>query len=112
MKVQVKLRFAHVGAQKARLVADRVRGCNVHEALRRLALMPQKTAPMLKKMLKAAVSRADDQQVIDTSQLYIKKLCVDEGPSMKRFMPRAKGAASRIRKKRSHIHMVLAEKGD
>ena len=112
MKVKVTLRFAHVGAQKARLVADRVRGCNVDEAFLRLKLMPQKAARMIVKLLNAAVSSADDQQVIDINQLYIQQLCVDEGPSMKRFMPRAKGSASRIRKKRSHIQLVLAEKGD
>ena len=74
--------------------------------------MPHKAARMLMKLLRSAAANAEERQVIDVSQLYVKQVCVDEGPSLKRFMPRAKGAASSIRKKQSHIQLVLAEKGD
>ncbi len=99
-----------MGAQKARLVADVVRGRSVGQALNLLAFMPQKTAVILTKLIRSAVASAEQRQVMDTKQLYVSAVCVDEGPSHKRFMPRARGRAAQVRKKTSHLQVVLEER--
>lgn len=110
MEVTAKLKFARVGAQKARLVADQIRGKDVNDALRTLTFMPKKSAEFMKKLLESAVANAEQKKVIDIDNLYIKTLCVDKGPDLKRFRPRAQGRAFQIRKKTSHINIVLDER--
>lgn len=110
MEVKASLRYARVGAQKARLVADAIRGMDVNEAIRSLTFMKQKTAGLMKKLVESAVANAEQKQVIDVDNLYIKTVYVDEGPSMKRFRPRAQGRAFGVKKKMSHIKLVLDEK--
>lgn len=110
MEVTAKLRFVRVGTQKARLVADSIRGKNVNEALRTLAFMPKKPAELLKKLLESAVANAEDKKVIDVDNLYVKTVHIDEGPDLKRYRPRAQGRAFEIRKKTSHINLILDER--
>ena len=110
MEVKASLKYARVGAQKARLVADAIRGMDVNEAIRSLTFMKQKTASLMKKLVESAVANAEQKQVIDVDNLYIKTVYVDEGPSMKRFRPRAQGRAFGVKKKMSHIKLVLDEK--
>lgn len=110
MEVKAKLRYARVGAQRARLVADLVRGKDVNEAIRELSFMPQKTAGLLKKLIESALANAEQKQVIDVDNLYIKTISVDKGPDLKRFIPRAQGRATPIRKKQSHINLILDER--
>ncbi|MCC7404645.1 MAG: 50S ribosomal protein L22 [Bdellovibrionales bacterium] len=110
MEVKASLKYARVGAQKARLVADAIRGMDVNEAIRSLTFMKQKTAGLMKKLVESAVANAEQKQVIDVDNLYIKTVYVDEGPSMKRFRPRAQGRAFGVKKKMSHIKLVLDEK--
>lgn len=110
MEVLAKLRFARVGTQKARVVADAIRGKDVNEAIRVLTFMPKKTAVLMKKLLESAVANAEHKQVIDVDNLYVKTVTVDQGPSLKRFRPRAQGRASGIKKKMSHINLVLDER--
>ena len=110
MEVTAKLRFVRVGTQKARLVADSIRGKNVNEALRTLAFMPKKPAELLKKLLVSAVANAEDKKVIDVDNLYVKTVHIDEGPDLKRYRPRAQGRAFEIRKKTSHINLILDER--
>ena len=110
MEVKASLRFARVGAQKARLVADEIRGKDVNEALRILIFMKKKTAGLMKKLVESAVANAENKQVIDVDTLYVKTVYVDEGPTMKRFRPRAQGRAFHVKKKLSHINLVLDEK--
>ncbi|MCB0363171.1 MAG: 50S ribosomal protein L22 [Bdellovibrionales bacterium] len=110
MEVKASLRFARVGAQKARLVADEIRGKDVNEALRILIFMKKKTAGLMKKLVESAVANAENKQVIDVDTLYVKTVYVDEGPTMKRFRPRAQGRAFQVKKKLSHINLVLDEK--
>lgn len=110
MEVTAKLRYVRVGSQKARLVADAVRGKNVNEALRILAFMPKKSAELIKKLLESAVANAEDKKVIDVDNLYVKTLLVDKGPDIKRYRPRAQGRAFQIRKKSSHISLILDER--
>lgn len=110
MEVTAKLRYARVGTQKARLVADSIRGKDVNEALRILTYMPKKTAVFMKKLLESAVANAEHKQVIDVDNLYVKTVTVDQGPYMKRFQPRAQGRAFEVKKKMSHINLVLDER--
>jgi large subunit ribosomal protein L22 len=110
MEVKAKLRYARVGAFKVRLVADLVRGMDVNEAIRSLTFMKQKSAAMVKKLIESAVANAEDKKVIDIDNLYVKTITVDEGPTFKRFMPRAQGRAFEVKKKQSHINLVLDER--
>lgn len=110
MEAKAKLSFARIGCQKARLVADVVRGKDVNEAIRSLTFMRQKGAVLIKKLIESAVANAENKKVIDVDNLYVKSIWVDMGPSMKRFRPRAQGRAFEVRKKISHINVVLDEK--
>jgi large subunit ribosomal protein L22 len=110
MEVTAKLRYARIGAFKARLVADLVRGQNVNDAIKELTFSPKKASFMIKKLIESGVANAENKQVMDVDNLYIKTITVDEGPFMKRFRPRAQGRASGIKKKTSHINVTLAER--
>lgn len=110
MEVKASLRYARSGTQKARLVADAIRGKNVNEAVKILAFMPKKAAVMIKKLVESAVANADQKKVIDVDNLYVKTIMVDEGPDMKRYRPRAQGRAFQVRKKTSHVSVVLDER--
>jgi large subunit ribosomal protein L22 len=110
MEVRAQLRYVRVGSQKARLIADAIRGKDVNDAMKTLAFMPKKSADLMKKLLQSAVANAEDKKVIDVDNLYVKTVHVDEGPDLKRFRPRAQGRAFQIRKKTSHINLVLDER--
>lgn len=110
MEVTAKLKYVKVGTQKARLVADLVRGKDVNRALQILGVTQKKSAPMIKKLIESAVANADQKKVIDLDGLYIKTITVDQAPFAKRFMPRAQGRAFQIKKKSSHINVVLDER--
>ncbi len=108
--VSAKLSHARIGAQKARLVADLVRGKNVDLALRMLTFSDKKGAVILKKLIESAVANADQKKTMDMDKLFIHTLMVNEGPSLKRFRPRAQGRAYGVKKKTSHIIVTLAER--
>ncbi len=110
MEVKASLNFARIGCQKARLIADIVRGKDVNEAIRTLTFMKQKGAGLVKKLIESAVANAEDKKVIDVDNLFVKHVSVDMGPAIKRFRPRAQGRASQVKKKISHIHLILDEK--
>jgi large subunit ribosomal protein L22 len=110
MEVKARLKHAKVSAQKARLVADLVRGKDVNDALRALTFLQKKSAGLIKKLIESAVANAGQKEVIDVDNLYVKTITVDQGPVMKRFMPRAQGRATEIKKKMSHINLVLDER--
>jgi large subunit ribosomal protein L22 len=96
--------------RKARLVADLIRGKKSEEALNILIFTRKAAARILIKLLKSAIANATQKKTIDVDRLYVKKITVDQGPTMKRFTPRAMGRATTIRKRTSHIHMILDEK--
>jgi large subunit ribosomal protein L22 len=96
--------------RKARLVADLIRGKKSDEALNILIFTRKAAARILIKLLKSAIANATQKKTIDVDRLYVKKITVDQGPTMKRFTPRALGRATTIRKRTSHIHMILDEK--
>jgi large subunit ribosomal protein L22 len=110
MEVKAKLRNTRVGSQKARILADLVRGKGVDEAIRILSFMPQKPAGLIKKLIESAVANAEQKKVVDVDNLYVKHLSVDMGPSMRRFRPRAQGRATQIKRKSSHINLILDER--
>lgn len=110
MESKASLKYARVGCQKARLVADLVRGKDVNEAVKTLTFLNKKSALMIKKLIESAVANADYKKTMDIDKLYVKSITVDGGPVLKRFMPRAQGRAFGLRKKTSHINVVLEER--
>lgn len=110
MEVKASLKHARIGAQKARLVADLIRGQGVNQALKTLSFLDKKGGVLFKKLLESAVANAEDKKVIDVDNLFVKTVYVDQGPSLKRFRPRAQGRAFMVKKKMSHINLILAEK--
>jgi large subunit ribosomal protein L22 len=109
MEVRAKLRFVRVSPRKARLVADLIRGKGSEEATNILTFTKKAAAKILIKLLKSAIANATQKKTIDIDRLYIKKIAVDQGPTMKRFQPRAMGRATTIRKRSSHITIVMDE---
>ncbi len=110
MEVKAVHRYAKSSAQKARLVADQVRGLSVEKALDLLQYSPRKAAGLIRKVLLSAVANAEHNESLDVDTLYVSKIMVDEGPSLKRIMPRAKGRADRIVKRTSHITVYVADR--
>lgn len=111
MEALAKHLFARSSAQKARLVADQVRGLPVEKALELLTYSPKKAAVLIKKVVDSAIANAEHNEGADIDELVISKICVDEGPTMKRIMPRAKGRADRIMKRSCHITVVVSDRG-
>ncbi|MCU0766206.1 MAG: 50S ribosomal protein L22 [Gammaproteobacteria bacterium] len=109
MQALAKLRNAHISPQKGRLVADQIRGLAVEKALNLLAFSDKKAAAIIKKVLDSAIANAENNEGADVDELKVRAICVDEGPVMKRIMPRAKGRADRIVKRTSHITVTVAD---
>ena len=110
METKAVLRGARLSAQKGRLVADMIRGKSVAEALDLLTFSPQKGAAIVKKVLESAIANAEHNDGADVDELSVASIFVDEGMTMKRIRPRAKGRADRIFKRTSHITVKVAEK--
>jgi len=109
MEARAVARYIRISPQKARLVADVIRGAEVEKAINVLRFMPKKGAAILRKVLESAVANASQNQDIDVDTLYVKKIFIDSGPTLKRMRPRAMGRANRILKRTSHITVVLDE---
>lgn len=110
METQAVLRHARISAQKARLVADQIRGLPVERALQVLQFSPKKAAGLMKKVLESAIANAEHNDGADIDELTVSTVFVDEGPTLKRIKPRAKGRADRIFKRSCHITVKVAEK--
>jgi len=110
MQAVAKLRHARISAQKARLVADQVRGVPVEKALNTLTFSNKKGAEIVKKVLDSAIANAEHNEGADVDELRVSAICVDEGPTMKRIQARAKGRANRIQKRTCHITVTVADK--
>ena len=110
MEALAKHNFARISPQKARLVADQIRGKSVDQALEILTFSNKKAAVLVKKVLESAIANAEHNEGADIDDLSVAKIFVDEGPIMKRIMPRAKGRADRILKRSSHITVVVADR--
>ena len=110
MESKAKLSFARLSPRKTRLVVDMVRGKDIQIALNILKFTPQPSARLVAKLISSAVANAEQRGVSDIDRLFVKSISVDGGPVLKRFLPRAMGRASKIRKPTSHITVVLADK--
>ena len=109
MEVRAITRYVRISPRKVRLVTELIKGQPVEQALTTLKFMPKKAARLVSKTLQSAVANAEQNPNIDIDTLYIKRIFVDEGPSMKRWRARAMGRATRILKRSSHITVILDE---
>jgi large subunit ribosomal protein L22 len=106
---QAVLKFVRMSPQKARLVADLVRGKKVDEAINTLKFSNQRAATVIRKVLESAIANAENNFGADVDELKVREIFVDQGPVMKRTMPRAKGRADRISKPTSHITIRVSD---
>ena len=108
VEVRAVARYIRVAPRKARLVVDQIRNKSVDKALETLQFSERAAAEPVAKVLRSAVANAENNNGLRSNNLYVKYAYVDEGPTLKRFRPRAKGSASRINKRTSHITVVVA----
>ena len=109
MEWEATHRYARISARKARLVADVVSGLPVSTALSALQFTPKKAAGLIRKTLQSALDNASRSSGVDEDRLIVSRIMVDEGPTAKRWSPRAMGRATRIRKRTSHIFVAVEE---
>jgi large subunit ribosomal protein L22 len=102
-------RYVRISARKAKIVLDMIRGKKVGEALSILEYTPKAASQPITKVLKSAIANAENNLEMDPDTLYIAEIYANQGPTLKRFSPRAQGRATRIRKRTSHIAVVLDE---
>ena len=112
MEASAKLRYLRITPRKVRVVADLIRGKNVNQALAQLAYVEKRAAEPVAKLLRSAVANAEQHakdKALDVDQLHVKSLMVDQGPSLRRYMPRAMGRAFKVLKKTSHISLTISD---
>ncbi len=109
MRVRAQARFVRQSPYKVRRVLDLVRGLPVEEARHVLELTDRRAADPVLKVLDSAVANAEHNHALDAEELYIAEAFADEGPTLKRWRPRARGRATRIRKRTSHVTVVVSE---
>jgi len=109
METRAAAKYVRISPRKIRLIMDQIRGKKVEEALNLLSFAPQKGAFILRKLISSALANAENNAGVDVDTLYIKRMYADEGPTLKRFRPRAMGRATRIRKRTSHLTVILDE---
>ncbi|WP_174734525.1 50S ribosomal protein L22 [Mesobacillus harenae] len=110
MQAKAVARTVRIAPRKVRLVVDLIRGKQVGEAVAILKLTPKAASPVVEKVLNSALANAEHNYDMDVNNLVVSQVFVDEGPTLKRFRPRAMGRASQINKRTSHITIVLSEK--
>jgi len=109
VEVRANAKYIRISPRKIRLLMREVKGKRVEEALNLLGFAPQKGARILRKLINSAVANAGQHPHIDVDHLFIKHIVANEGPTLKRFRPRAMGRATRIRKRTSHVAVILDE---
>lgn len=109
MEVRAVTKNVRISAEKARHIARLLQGKSVKEALAIVDLSPRKAATLLGKTLRSAIANAENNNDLDRNDLIVKEAVIGVGPTMKRFRPRARGSASRIRKRTSHLNIVLTD---
>lgn len=110
MDARAVARYIRISPRKARIVIDLIRDKNVDEALTVLRFTPKGASPIIEKLLRSAIANAENNHDMDGDSLYVAECYVDQGPTLKRLMPRARGMADRIRKRTSHITVILRER--
>jgi large subunit ribosomal protein L22 len=109
-QVTAKLNHLHIAPRKVRLIADALKGLTVNQAEAQLLFRPQRSSEPLLKLLRSAVANAKNNHKMDPGKLVVQVIRVDQGPTMKRFLPRAMGRATPIHKKTSHVVLILEDK--
>ena len=109
MESRASYKYARISAMKVKIVIDLIRGKDVDEALAILKFTPKAASPLVEKVLKSAIANAVNNHHMNETKLVISEIYANQGPTMKRILPRAKGSADRIRKRTSHIKVVLTE---
>ena len=112
MATSATLKFTHLSPQKMRLVANQIRGMSVDKAINLLAFSDKKGAAVIKKVLESAVANAENNDGADIDELKVSAIQVNQGPTMKRLRPRARGRADRILKRTSHLTVTVSENGE
>ena len=108
-EAKATLKFARISSRKVKIVADLIRGKDVDEALAIVKFTPKASSEIIEKLLKSAIANAENNHGMKSNNLYVAEIYANQGPTMKRILPRAKGSADRIRKRTSHIKVVLTE---
>ena len=109
-EAKATLRNARISSRKVKIVADIVRGKNVDEALAIIKYTPKASSEVLEKLLKSAIANTENNHYMTRANLYIAEIYANQGPTLKRIRPAAKGSALKIRKRTSHITIVLRER--
>ena len=104
------LKYARISARKVKIVADLIRGKDVDEALAIVKFTPKASSEIIEKLLKSAIANAENNHEMKAENLYVAEIYANQGPTLKRIRPAAKGSAVRIRKRTSHIAIVLKER--
>ena len=110
MEAKAYVRNVRIAPRKVRLVLDLIRGKDAKEAAAILKFTPKAGAELVEKLLNSAIANAENNHEMDVAKLYVAEIYANQGPTLKRIMPRAQGRAFRIRKRTSHITVVLKEK--
>ena len=109
LEATATLRFARISARKVKIVADLIRGKNADEALAIVKFTPKASSEIIEKLLKSAIANAENNHGMNRGNLVVSEIYANQGPTMKRIRPAAKGSASRIRKRTSHVTIKLRE---
>lgn len=109
MEARAELKYARISARKVKIVIDLIKGKNAHEAMAILKYTNKAASGIVSKIVKSAMANATNNHNMNENKLYVAEAYANQGPTMKRIMPRAKGRAYRIRKRTSHITVVLKE---
>jgi large subunit ribosomal protein L22 len=109
MQTSAKAKYIRISPKKIRLVVDVVRGMKTEKAIEALKFMNKRSAKPVMKLINSAIANAEHNFELDKDNLFIKEIRVDEAPTLKRWMPRAHGRATTIRKRNSHINLILSE---
>ena len=109
-EARATLKFARISSRKVKIVADLIRGKDVDEALAIMKFTPKASSEVLEKLLKSAIANAENNHDMKHENLYVAEIFANQGPTLKRIRPAAKGSAVRIRKRTSHITIVLKER--
>lgn len=109
MEVSARLRFVRLAPQKARLVADQIRGLPVERAVELLEFSNRKAAGIIKRVLESAIANAEHNEGADIDELKISTVCIDQGPTYRRWRARARGRANQILKPTSHITLTVSD---
>ncbi len=110
IEAKATLRYARISSRKVKIVADLIRGKDIDEALAIVKFTPKASSTIIEKLLKSAIANAENNHGMKHENLYVAEIYANQGPTLKRIRPAAKGSAVRIRKRTSHITIVLKEK--